>query len=439
MATLLRALAGLVLGMVVFSGLGYFLVVVNLSQRLEDPEVYNLAISDTDAYNRVYDEVLVDEALEGQTANLLGDLEVDVSGEAVEILRDVMPPAYLREQTENNIGRFTGFLRHEREDLMIYVSLREPLERIEPAVMGKVHEIIDDLTIEEPASSDCSAEAMQRLAAASAKPYARFSEGELPESAPSLKILTMQCRLEEFDRWFDLVLDDPAMNSQAALILDTNREAIRDSFVDGDTREFLKRVADLLVRPLIEDAISDIRRELQRNDRFDVLDWIAEESDDLTRNDIEEQAESLRDVVSAANGPGRIISLAMVVLGCLAMALVHLPKPAEMLRWPGVALLMGGGGCLVVGFVVNSAIPGQIRGAITDVVSYSADVPVAAIDLAGDLMESFARQATAGFLPAALTVMVLGGVLIVVSLFADALVAIAKSLLPGSGSGNRGR
>ena len=439
MATLLRALAGLVLGMVVFSGLGYFLVVVNLSQRLEDPEVYNLAISDTDAYNRVYDEVLVDEALEGQTANLLGDLEVDVSGEAVEILRDVMPPAYLREQTENNIGRFTGFLRHEREDLMIYVSLREPLERIEPAVMGKVHEIIDDLTIEEPASSDCSAEAMQRLAAASAKPYARFSEGELPESAPSLKILTMQCRLEEFDRWFDLVLDDPAMNSQAALILDTNREAIRDSFVDGDTREFLKRVADLLVRPLIEDAISDIRRELQRNDRFDVLDWIAEESDDLTRNDIEEQAESLRDVVSAANGPGRIISLAMVVLGCLAMALVHLPKPAEMLRWPGVALLMGGGVCLVVGFVVNSAIPGQIRGAITDVVSYSADVPVAAIDLAGDLMESFARQATAGFLPAALTVMVLGGVLIVVSLFADALVAIAKSLLPGSGSGNRGR
>ena len=439
MATLLRALAGLVLGMVVFSGLGYFLVVVNLSQRLEDPEVYNLAISDTDAYNRVYDEVLVDEALEGQTANLLGDLEVDVSGEAVEILRDVMPPAYLREQTENNIGRFTGFLRHEREDLMIYVSLREPLERIEPAVMGKVHEIIDDLTIEEPASSDCSAEAMQRLAAASAKPYARFSEGELPESAPSLKILTMQCRLEEFDRWFDLVLDDPAMNSQAALILDSNREAIRDSFVDGDTREFLKRVADLLVRPLIEDAISDIRRELQRNDRFDVLDWIAEESDDLTRNDIEEQAESLRDVVSAANGPGRIISLAMVVLGCLAMALVHLPKPAEMLRWPGVALLMGGGVCLVVGFVVNSAIPGQIRGAITDVVSYSADVPVAAIDLAGDLMESFARQATAGFLPAALTVMVLGGVLIVVSLFADALVAIAKSLLPGSGSGNRGR
>lgn len=439
MATLLRALAGLVLGLVVFAGLIYYLVVVNFSQRLEDPEVYNLAISDTDAYNRVYDEVLVDDALEGQTANLVGDLEVDVNEEAVEILRDVMPPAYLREQTEDNIARFTGFLRHEREDLTITVSLREPLERIEPAVLSKVHEIIDGLAIEEPASSGCSVGAVQRLAAASAKPYARLSEGELPESSPSLNILTRQCRLEEFDQWFDLVLDDPAMNSQAALILDGNREAIRDIFVEGDTREFLKAVADPLVKPLIADAVSDIRRELQRNDQFDVLDWLAKESDDLTRRDIEEQAESLRDVVSAANGPGRIISLVMVVLGCLLMALVHLPNPAEMLRWPGISLLMGGGVCLAVGFVANSAIPGAIRDAVTDAASYSADVPVAAIDLAGDLMESFGRQATAGFIPTAVTVMVLGGVLIVASLFADPLTAFARRLMPGSGNNGRGR
>ena len=437
MATLLRALAGLVLGLAVFAGLIYYLVVVNLSQRLEDSEVYNRAISDTDAYNRVYDEVLVDDALEGQTANLLGDIEVDVNEEAVDVLREVMPSAYLREQTEDNIDRFTSFLRHERAKLAIHVSLEEPLERIEPAVLNKVHEIIDALAIEEPASSGCSFGDVQRLAAASARPYARLSDGELPESAPSLQILTRQCRLEEFDRWFDLVLDDPAMNSQAALILDSNREDIRDGFVEGDTREFLKFVAGLLVQPLIQDSIADIRRELQRNDRFDVLDWLAEESDDFSRRDIEEQAEALRDVVSAANGPGRIISLLMVVLGCLLLMLVHLPRPAEMLRWPGITLLLGGGVCLAVGFVLNSAIPGQIREAVTDAASYSADVPVAAINLAGDLFESFARQATAGFIPAAVVVMVLGGVLVVGSLFAGVLTPIVRRLIPGSG--DRGR
>ena len=50
----------------------------------------------------------------------------------------------------------------------IYASLKEPLERIEPAVLGKVHEIIDELEIEEPPSSTCSAAAMRRLAVASA-------------------------------------------------------------------------------------------------------------------------------------------------------------------------------------------------------------------------------------------------------------------------------
>ena len=433
MITLLRALAGLVLGMVIFAGLIYFLVVVNFSQRLENPEVYNVAISDTDAYNRVYDEVLVDDALEDQTANLLGDLEIDVNEEAVEILRDVMPPAYLQEQTEDNIDRFTGFLRRESENLEIYADLKEPLERIEPAVLAKVHQIIDELEIQEPASSGCSVASLQQLAAASAEPFSRLSDGQLPESAPSLQILTQVCREREFDQWFDLVLDDPAVNSQTGLILESERANLRRHFVEGDTRTFLKAVADPLVKPLIQDALADIRRNLQRNDRFDLLEWLAEESEDSTRADIEEQAERLRDVVSAANGPGRFISLMMIILGILLLVVVHIPSTADILRWPGLTLLMGGGVCLVVGFVLNSAIPGQIKDAIVSAASYSPNVPVSAINLAGDLAESFARQATAGFIPAAVTVMVIGGILLAASFFAEALWALVKRLLPGNG------
>ena len=439
MLTVLRALAGLVLGLAVFAGLLYFLVVVNFSQRLVESEVYNVAISDTDAYNRVYNEVLVDEALKGQTGNLLGDVDIQVHEEAVEVLREVMPPAYLQEQTEENIDRFTEFLRYEREELEIYASLKEPLERIEPAVLGKIHEIIDELEIEDPPSGGCSTEAIQRLAVASAEPYARLSDGEIPDSAPSLKILTPMCREQGFDGWFDRVMDDPAINSQAALILENERSNLRRRFVEGDTRTFLKAVADPLVKPLIEDAVANIRRNLQRNDRFDLLEWLAEESGDASRADIEEQAESLRETVNAANGPGRIIALAVVVLGILLMAAVHLPRPAEMLRWPGITLVMGGGVCLIVGFVLNSAIPGQFRNAIARSASYSSDVPVSAINLAGDMVESFARQATAGFIPASVTVMAVGVALIVASLLSGALTAVARRLLPGSGGNGRNR
>ena len=88
---------------------------------------------------------------------------------------------------------------------------------------------------------------------------------------------------------------------------------------------------------------------------------------------------------------------------------------------------------------MNSAVPGIIRDAITQSVSYSNDVPVAAIDLAGDILESFARQVTAGFIPAATTVMVVGLVLIIASLFAGILWSLVRQALPGIGSDNDSR
>ena len=105
-----------------------------------------------------------------QTGNLLGNLEIEDRGEAVDSCSGkCMPPAYLQEQTEANIDRFTGYLRHESDDLEIYVELEEPLERIETAVLNKAHQVIDELEIaepemEEPASSGCSPSAVQRLA-----------------------------------------------------------------------------------------------------------------------------------------------------------------------------------------------------------------------------------------------------------------------------------
>ena len=436
--TIVRALAGLVLGMIVFAGLLYYLLVVNFSQRLEDPEVYNVAISDTDAYNRIYDEVLVDDALEEPVGDLLGGVEVgdEVRDDAVEVLRDVMPPAYLREQTEANIQRFTSFLVYDLEGLEFYVELQEPLDRIEPAVLDWVYRIIDELEITDPASSECSEGRVRRLAAETAVPWGRMSDGELPEAAPSLNLLTRDCRQRGYDEWFDRTLDDPSMNSEAARILEEERENLRPYFVAGDTREFLKHAATQLFTPLIDDAVRDIRRDLQRGDRLDLLEKLAENSDDLTRADIDRQADDLRNTVQQANGPGRVVALAMVIVGILLMAAVHFPKPAEMLRWPGITLLMGGGVCLAVGFVVHSAIPGEIKDAIVYSTTYSPEVPTAAINLGGDLLESFARQSTAGFVPAAVAVMVIGGVLLAGSFVANILWGAVRRVIPGTLGGN---
>ena len=433
MITLLRAVAGLALGIVVVVGLLLLLVVVNIFQRLEDPEVYSVAVSETGVYSRIYDEVLVDEALKEQTGRLLGYIDIGVHDRGVGALREVMPPSYLQEQTEDNIDRFTGFLRHDRDRLEIYFTLKEPLERVEPVVLGEIHQYIDDLEVVDPPSQGCSLQTLRRLAAATAAPYSRLSEGELPQSAPSLQILSRECREREFDRWFDLVVNDPSLNSYASLILGDEREELRRTFVEGDTRGFLKVVAEPLVEPLVESAVEDVRRNLPPNERFDLLEWLTAQPGGPNRAEIDEWAEWLRQGVSAATGPGRLIALAMVILGSLLLAAVHLPRPPAMLRWPGITLLTGGGVCLVVGLLLNSVVPGRVRDGVTLSVSYSSDVPASAIDLAGDLLESFARQATGGFIGETVAVMVVGAVLLAASLYWDGITSRAKNILGKSG------
>ena len=163
--------------------------------------------------------MLADESLRADLATCWAGWDIAVQDEVLEVLREVLPPSYLPDETEDNVGSITAYLSGERDDLAVHVNFKRPLERVEPAVLGKVHEIIDGLEIAEPDDSGCSLLTLQRLALASAEPYSRLSEGELPQSAPSLQILSRECREQEFDSWFDLVLGDPGMDPQEARIL----------------------------------------------------------------------------------------------------------------------------------------------------------------------------------------------------------------------------
>ena len=428
---LLRVFGGLLLGLAVVAGLLYLLVAVNLSRNLVESETYNIAISDIGSYDRIYEEVLADPDVEGKIGNLLGGVEFDQVDEVIGILREVMPPSYIQAQTEDNINRFTGFLRGEREELEIYARLRLPLERVESAVLGEVHQRIEELEITEPASAGCSVSHLQQLAAASAVPLSQLSAGQILQSAPSLEMLSRECREREYDRWFGLLLEDAAMDRQTRDILARENPNLRRNFVAGDTRAFLKSVVDPLAKPLVDEAAADIRRNLHRSEQFDILQWLADESEDVSRRDIDEQAESLRNMANAVNGTGRVIALAVVIAGLLLMALMHLPRPARMLGWPGITLAVGGGVSLLAGFALNSTLPGRAGNAVLDRALYFDDAPVSAMNLAADLAESLAGQATTGFMAMTVAVIVIGGALILLSPFSGALTGAVRRILPG--------
>ena len=161
--------------------------------------------------------------------------------------------------------------------------------------------------------------------------------------------------------------------------------------------------------------------ELEPGDRLDLIKLAAENAEDLTREDIEASASGLRSVLSAARGPGKILSLTAAVLGVLLMAALGLPRPMWMLLWPGVAMLLGGVIVLVTGSLLSSSVSGLLRGSLT----LGADIPGPVLELGRDVLVSLAQQSTAGYASTAVTaVMVLGATLIAAS-------AIVKFRFPG--------
>ena len=413
--TPLRRLGQFLLGLAVLAGLLHFLVISNLTQRLVDEEVYYAAINDTDAYNRIYDEVLVDEALREQTDNLLGGVQLDVHDQAVAVLREILPPAYLQEQAEENIERFTSYMNGETHHLEIYLELEEPVERLLPTIQDHVSQVIDTLDIPKAAESLCESDAVRLLAADTAPLLERLSAGRLPESALALQPGNRDCREQAFDRWLDDVVNDPALDPRTSALLAESQEELRLPFIEGDTRALLQAAAEPLIGTLAKDAVANLQGELQPGDRLDLIQLAAEQNDDLTRTDIEESAQAMREAATISNGLGKLIALVVAAAGTLLLALIHRPNPANMIRWPGVTLAVSGVLCLAAGYALNSALPNILKGT-----AESESAPQSLIKLTGDLLESFGQQATSGFVLPATAVILVGAALIAASFLVNA-------------------
>ena len=193
------------------------------------------------------------------------------------------------------------------------------------------------------------------------------------------------------------------------------------SSLEKASRDTAKELARPAVIPHIREAVRGLRMELEPGDRLDLIKLASENSEDLTREDIEASASELRSISSVARGPVKILSLTAVALGVLLMAALGLPRPMWILLWPGVAMLLGGVIALVTGSVLSSSVSGLLQ----ELLARGADVPGPVLELGRDVLESLAQQSTTGYASAAvIAVMVLGAMLIAAS-------AIVKFRFPG--------
>ena len=147
--TLVRALAGLVLGTLVLAGVVVWTGASQVSGKAFDAEVYAGALAEAGAYERVYTEVLGGPEGETWLRELVGDGLPVEPGELVGMARRLAPPAYLQGQVEGNLRRAAAYFRGETERLELYLELEEPLAAVTPLVLDYLGGRIDRLEVVE--------------------------------------------------------------------------------------------------------------------------------------------------------------------------------------------------------------------------------------------------------------------------------------------------
>ena len=424
---IIRSVTSLILGVVIFFGFLFWLLMNNFSDKLLSADFYTETITGKDAYNRIYTEVLMDEELKETTDDLLGDIKVLTHDEILELLKEIVPPDYVQSQVEGAIERTVAYFDEDTETLELYVELGPPLENLKPILFEYIDGRIDELGEGDPGVPECSPERITQVADRFEATWSDLADGAVPESVPSLRAFTQICRQLIFDAAFDRAINNVALGDRVKDGLRLSRTEIRDQFIQGDTREVLKAAARSLATPLMDDAIEQIRKELNDGDRLDLIHRITDWNDTISEANLRSDLDEGRTWMNRGRKFGKPLALIMVIGGSILMGLVHFPSLANGLRWPGVAMVITGAVFFVVGKVLESRVPNWLQDLVDRGAEDVSQIPLSVTGLGGDLLVSFGKQLTSGFTGPSVTLLLIGALLVGASF----LVFLVKPFIHG--------
>ena len=210
-------------------------------------------------------------------------------------------------------------------------------------------------------------------------------------------------------------LNDDAKAGLRAIEVDIRREFV----VEGDTHSALKLAARPLATPLMDDAIDRIKLELDGQDRLDLIHRLAQWNDDFTEAELRDDIETSREWLNRGRTDlGKPAAWAMLIAGSIVMGLIYYPSLKNALRWPGVTLFLTGLGFFIAGKVAESRVPDALQDLVERSSNEISGVPNSVTDLGGDLLVSFGKQLTSGIDGPALTLLIIGALLVGASFFA---------------------
>lgn len=347
----------------------------------------------------------------------------------MELLRQIIPPEYLKSQAEASIERTIDYFNEDLESLDLFFELGPPLEAVKPVLFRYIDQRIDGLAEEDLGRLECTPQRIIEVAQIYGSRWTELAGGTVPTSIPSLRSFDPVCREAIFRLAFSTVVQQSPIDARAKRGLTNDRPGILRAFVDGDTRMVLKLAARPLATPLMDDAILQIKQQLDDQDRLDLIHKIADWNDDYTEAELRSDIDTARDWVNWGNKFGKALAWAMLIAGTVILGLIHYPSWKNGLRWPGLTLFLTGLVLFIAGKVLESQVPDRLQDLVERGASQVSGMPSSVTDLGGDLLVSFGNQLTSGFAAPALILLIIGALIFGASFLVDYVLFILKLFL----------
>ncbi|MFJ8929846.1 hypothetical protein ACIRLA_25015 [Streptomyces sp. NPDC102364] len=329
--TLLRAVA------LVVAAVATLTVCVTATVRgtLLDPGFHAAVLDEQHAYDRLYNEVLVDPEATPVTRDLLARLAVP-EAQITSNIKLVLPPDTLRDLTRQQIDAVVGYLNGDRADLRLVVDLRPVLANLD----GLAHTYFGDLVAGVQNRSEPD---FDRFRATLADEVRELAAGRAPEGLPQLPLTPDQA-----SRVADTLLALVPAGERADL-----RPEVETALADGDVGTALAAVAPATVTDRVQGAAAQLRT-LVDGGTWDLTDTLEASGNDLSG------LHDARPYTAVGLGVLEVVAAVLLLLSLTALWLLGPQQPGRRLILLGIPLVAGGVLAALAAWVTRLVTDGQL-------------------------------------------------------------------------------
>lgn len=448
----LKVVTSLILGLLIFLAALSYLTTHALHSHFLSEEFYFEHLSDNDAYNRLYDAVLVPEVTsqiqQDERATFLGNIQLEEE-DVDPLVKEIFPPPELRRQVEADVRGAVEYLNEEIDPETerpievpnVYIDFRPIIGTEVPAPAGVdpiegtakptlirflTQEMKANLTILPPAEGT-KEERAEALSEGLADTLIRLQDPVFPITAPSLVGVAPRERPAALARAKELARAK-GLAPEILAYLDELDEEINDALALPDSREALTEAlvvaTEPLVRPLIQGGLDEFRdNQLDSRDRFDPLGKIAKNRG-VGKDEVLRELQGYRGWLTWGRTAGSWVGILAIVAFSILLGLLQLPGLKGFIGWPGLAILLSGAAFLGLDLILKSQLTGMFSSFLEvghvgcdGLVGRATEVEPALCQLVVDVGTSMIADVTNSLIMPTIIIMIVGGALVVVSLF----------------------